>query len=951
MISATKYGTKLEIPAGNTSNHFKQWKDKNNLLGSGYSTCYSRSSPLAGKNGTYHTPAPVTLTDFKFNIPTTANIQKVIVHYNQKKEQLSSPIGQTAYPAINAPKITLLNTGGLNATGTAVPTNYSTYTKEFSGTAEFTNVTPSMINSNLFGVTIAYPKNANTNPGVVWLGNVYIEVVYEDISLVLSIDNSNLSIIQNQEFTININCNYTGNEPVTLKMPLNIDDLTYLGKKAGNGDIIQENNQLYWRVGFTGTATRQATIRLKSSTTGNKNISLSYDDITATTTITVVYNNRIVTVKNDIIYAKRIVQNKELMYNIHCINEYDPTQLVMEVLTVTFPEQTTINNLDDLQRVYNATTGVLDGVLYLYLHTSFKGQEIIPIRATIGSTGYFTQEIYYNQGNSVISSDYTVHEYSLGDLCFEFIRIPPAVTERMNNNVSYVISCFTRWVTGSDDVYITDHQDNLRIGVFNADSTFVLDDEDFLDHVSWSKSLPTHDFRQMQVEFKYHDYNPLYFVVSHCYSNELVCHFVGLEYSEPILVEKQYFNSLTDNKPILNPVKEVLTDGDYAKGVLPASESFASLLCYDFSLGGLERLTHGEVTDKNDLLIQGIEVLVDYTSNELVKLEAELYIPGIRSSTRNLSIKGSGTVLLGKKYDTWDVKLGDLQRNISMLGVILRVINNETKTANVELNNLRINIYYMPRPYTGQYGFICDGERSQDYGIYLENAELPFGAKFEKEEYHINGTDENVVNRANLDSKELKLEIGIDDCEESDIVYLIDKVETLLTNRRDLQTNEPILKSIVFDLMPNWKYRFVRVKEFDGEFTKGNYSAKITLYVPSGTREAIDKTITGSTGTTGSYIPVKPIIYSKVNTDGQFTLKETKNNFILSIKNSSISKGDTIIIDNTDRTVKLIKNGSTTQTRLYDGINLETTWFIIQDEYHFTSPTGNVYQVEYYEKR
>ena len=950
MISATKYGTKLEIPSGTTSNHYKQWKDKNNLLGTGYSTCYSRSSPLAGKNGTYHTPAPVTLTDFKFNIPSNVTIEKVIVHYKQKKEQLSSPLGQTAYPAINAPKITLLNTGGLNASGTAVPTNYTTYTKEFSGTAEFTNVTPSMINSNLFGVTIAYPKNANTNPGVVWLGDVHIEVVYEDKNIVLSIENNNFNITKNQEFTLNINCSYTGNEPITLKMPLNIDDLTYTGKQGGNGDVIRENNQLYWRLGINGTSSKQATIKLKSTTLGNKTISLTYnEDITATTTINV--TERSIKITNDLQYVKRIVKNERVLYNVHCTNINDEWAISNEQITITFPDTVVINNMDILQLAYDATTSYLEGVMYLELHFTLRGGESIPINATFTDTGYYTQEVYYNEGLNYISQDYTVHEDSLGDLAFEFIKIPATVTERMNHNVTYVLSCFTRWSTGSDGVYITDYKDNLRIGVFNADGSYVLNDEDFLNHVDWSESLPTHDFKQVKVEFKYKDHNPLYFVVSHCYSKETNAHYVGLEYSEPVLIEKQYFNFVTDNKPILNKPKEVLTGGDYANGVLPPSLSFASLLCYDFSLGGLERLTHGEVTDKNDLLIQGIEVLLDYTSNELVKLEAELYIPNVASSTRNMSIKGSGTVILGKKYDTWGVKLGDLQQNISMLGVILRITNNETSNANVEINNLRINIYYIPRPYTGQYGFICDGERSQDYGIYLENAELPFGAKFDKEEYHINGTDENTVNRANLDSKEIKLEIGIDDCEESDIVYLIDKLETLLTNKRDLQTNEPILKSIAFDIMPNWKYRFVRVKEFDGEFTKGNYNAKITLYVPSGTRESINKTITGSTGTTGSYIPVKPVIYSKANTDGQFTLKEVKNNFILSIKNTNIKKGDTIIIDNNDRTVKLMKNGSNTQTRLYDGINLETTWFIIQDEYKFTSPNADVYQVEYYEKR
>lgn len=947
MSSTIKYANKVEIPASSISNHYKQWKDKNNLLGTGYSTCYSRSSPLAGKNGTYNTPAPVILTNFGFTVPATANIEKVVIHYNQKKEQLSSPIGQTAYPAINAPKITLLNSGGLYATGTAVPTNYTTYTKEFSGTAEFTNVTPAMINSNLFGVKFEYPKNANTNPGVVWLGNVYIEVVFEDKNIVLSIDNPNPNIVYNEEFTLTFNCNYTGNEQFILKMPIDLDDVTYIHKQSGNGDIITENGQIYWNVGFTGTATRQVVLRLKSTSIGNKNISISYNNITATRTITV--NPKSLTITNGIKNVKRIVQNQHVNYQV--ILETNNTNRTYENIKITYPEDTIINNMEELVTKYNATTALLEGTLYLDLNVYYKGQENINLDVTFTHTGYFTQETYYNYGLKYISDNYIVYEDRLGDLAFEYIQIPDTITERMNNNVTYTFSCFTRWTSGRDDVTIQDHEDNLRIGVFNANSSFMVEYDDFLDHVVWSTDLPTTNFKQVKVDFKYKDYNPLCFVVSHSHVSETNYHYVGLDYSEPILVEKQFFNSTTNNRPILSPVRNIIADGDYSTGILPSAEEFCRMLCYDFELGGLDRLTNGLVSDTSDLLIQGIEIQLDYTSSELVKLETSLYIPGIRSATRNISVKGSGTITLGRKYDTWGVKLGDLQKNISMLGILIRVLNNESNKAYVELKNLKINIYYIPRPYVGEYGFIVDGESSKDYGIYLENVELPFGTKYDKEEYHINGTDENTVTRTNIDTKELKLEIGIDDCDEEDIIYLLDKAETLLTNKRELQTNEPILKDIIFDIMPNWRYKFVRVKEFDGEFTKGSYTAKITLYVPSGTREAISKTITGSTGTTGSYVPVKPIIYSKVTTDGRFTLKETNNNFILSIKNNNITKGDTIVIDNTDRTVKLIKNGTNVQTRLYDGIDLETTWFVIDGEYNFTSTTGNVYQVEYYEKR
>ena len=61
--------------------------------------------------------------------------------------------------------------------------------------------------------------------------------------------------------------------------------------------------------------------------------------------------------------------------------------------------------------------------------------------------------------------------------------------------------------------------------------------------------------------------------------------------------------------------------------------------------------------------------------------------------------------------------------------------------------------------------------------------------------------------------------------------------------------------------------------------------------------------------------------------------------------------GDTVIVDNQERQVKVIKQGSNSPLVLNEGISLETTWFIMQGEFNFTSETSNVYQVEYYEKR
>ena len=247
------------------------------------------------------------------------------------------------------------------------------------------------------------------------------------------------------------------------------------------------------------------------------------------------------------------------------------------------------------------------------------------------------------------------------------------------------------------------------------------------------------------------------------------------------------------------------------------------------------------------------------------------------------------------------------------------------------------------------FGFTVDGESSRDYGFRVIEIHAPFSTNHEKSEYKVTGTDTTIINRLNIDSKEIKLKIAIDRCSYDEKIYLIDKLVEMFTNERELRSNKPIPKELIFENINDRQFPFVRVKEFDEEYKGANYYATITLDIPSGTSYAIDKTITGPTGAAPSTIVLSPDIFYFSDTVGEMVIYEESLNQEFIVQSPQIQVNDTIYLDTANRRVYVQKQSG--DVDITGSVDYNSQWFKIKGEYSFVSETGSITSVEYHLRR
>ena len=92
MATSTKRPNTISQTTGSyaTGKYYRAWSSLNNLkTEASFADCGVSGAWIGGKNGTYPRPAPLKLTNFGFNIPTTAKISKITVYYRHYKPKLS----------------------------------------------------------------------------------------------------------------------------------------------------------------------------------------------------------------------------------------------------------------------------------------------------------------------------------------------------------------------------------------------------------------------------------------------------------------------------------------------------------------------------------------------------------------------------------------------------------------------------------------------------------------------------------------------------------------------------------------------------------------------------------------------------------------------------------------------------------------------------------------------
>ena len=963
MASLTSYATSIDYPAGTqfgyqNGSNYKSWDDLNNLKTSGgKAQCRNPNNTdtpnIAGRNGTYKRPAPLEFTGFSFNTDNMYNVDKVIVHYTHGKF-----VNNGYYPEIGGASFTLLGSNTNSQTGTAVPAvdnnnNGTHYTLTFTG------ITVSQLNN--LSLRIAYPANTSTTPGRIFIQDVYLEVIYnENVSIVLSGSFNKSPVNLNTESTVTITAkktgNYSYNSNIDITLPSGLTYVSNLSEETlTTGEDVAHNVVLHWSTSFNELNNTSKTIQFKvrATTVGTKTINVKETLLGSSYSFSQVVNQ----IKHIIwsnIDKRSLALTEDREHTFHVDIKGDSS--VSETNTITI-DVTGVNRLDYAELMTNQYVDILqyENKVFTITYTQPPGKVI---RFTFKRAVWTVADTYTLRvqiGNDdPVEFHYIVNPRVLGDLSFCYYKLPDYYTEDMAGGISYTIGTLGKLLFNSDDYNITDGGDNFRIGVYNGslddmysnNAHTTLDEDSFLAQTAWCDPIATVEGVEQSVSFTYNEANPIIFVYSYTYVNDPISQVVRYNFTEPYLVETSIFDTIDANgyrAIVPHPAHALLGDTKWAVCTIPSYNQAVPVALTSWLDGGLFT---------ENIAIHGLQLQFDYVCDNDCMVEVEL-IHGDKTGVRTLLLhKGSGTATIGNAYDLFDLEIADLIQNTRDFEIRIVEVNNFNEPVTPQINNARLKVYYVPIAKC-QYGFSIDGNRSEWYGIYLlPDFEPHMATKNDKSEYHVDGTDETVVNRLNIDPKTLEFTIKVPNCTISESIAQIDKIVDLFTNEREIYSNKPIPKHIVFDIMPDRQFEFVRVDDFDDKFEGASYKAKIKLYVPMGTSYNVESSITGGEGYYGSNTTVKPIVTARCDNAGHVTVTESYLNQYMHVENSQIAPGDLITFDCINRKVYIGTNQDVTDTvDITSNLDFNSSWFKIKGRYSFTGIDSTVLTVEYYPRR
>ena len=939
--------------------NYKCWDNLADLANSN-GTAYCRNpdstnSPLiAGVNGTYNQPAPIDLTNFGFNFGSDIVIEKIEISYQQQ-----TFINNGYYPEISNPRITVLNTSIATFTGQRPVTETLNVSKSY-----VHGVTRAQINSDAFGLRIAYPKNTATTPGRILLKNLYVKVYYNDAGTKLTLNgsfNPSSRTVGNgtsATFTVKKTSSEAYNSTTIIDLPLGIEVTGTLpsgvtkSNKTRNGYNYQ---QLTWIHNLPQGQNVANTITVNFNTTyPTKDL-----NVTDATTCTIKDQGTNISYKCYFtVYDIQVNLSSTLAsdtkplraeYNNNSsvtVKSNDP-QHRMKVLHIRLGDgDEALTNLEDIRAISGVdSAGFLTGAYWIKLTDNGSLNKTIPLQIWYDTGGEYPVHMWvsFESGTHVgneIEDSFIVLNKEMGTLGFSRVEVNSNWTNQMGDGIYYTLGTLVKATTDNNNYVITDLGDNYRVGIYNSSPTYLNNRENFLERVVWCNNIATSTAKEVLVKFKYNKDYPLYIVYSHGYKGDPVTAYVTFNFTEHLLVETSLWGKVNNIGHSLWPIRALLIDHDttYATATfIPSIDELIPACVYDWDTGGLL---------DSDISILGLEIMFDYISNDTVMVECELYVDAHTGGKREILVEsGEGTAVVGSVYDLFGLRVGDLidrnKKQIKPFDIRLKVYNVYSNRAKIQINNMYLAVEYVTRTKCG-YGFSIDGERGEDYGILLKNVKHRRGTNNEDSLYHIEGTDTTVVNRINIDTKEIELEIEVQNCNIKNGRYQVDKVVELFTNDRYIHSNKPILKSIVFDHLDDREYHFVRIKEFDDKYLGGNYYATITLLVPEGTTYDVSDTLSGPNGYSPSSIAVTPTISYISKTAGRMVINENSMNQMLMINSSLIKNNSKITIDNSNRKVYL---EDTIDITSY--VDFNSTWFKLRGEYNFTTNTGKILEIAY----
>lgn len=493
MSTSTKRPNTINQTTGSyaSGKYYRSWSNLSNLkTEASFADCgtgNSNSTLIGGKNGTYPRPAPLKLTNFKFNIPSTSKITKITVYYSHYKPKIKG-----AYPTFNAPTIDLLNVTADAKKGSAVPTSSTEYSVSWS-------ISPSVskVNSSSFGVSINYPANTSTNPGQLRLRNVRIVVTYTNAvtntsssssnsDIVISNNTNTISISQTWAnvskskvyfgetvditLTISASSKITASTLMLITMP---DGVQFIGKKSGNGTVdegILEESQsyenYYWVANFSNSTSVSITFTVKIVSIGTKSFKFRESTTSKQSTVKIMSEypptilswedteNNIATVENGVEITIGVTKDFSYLGG--------DAQIEMETsFTVTFPQGVTVN-WDDSDFTVTRNNNI-------YTITKTLSPEENHFTCTLAFADVGKYDVTVEGNDNTITRTIIVKPSYLTLPYFTKIVADEHIIDRLGNSKEYTLSSFMSLVVdqGNEDL-VEAYDYNYRLGVFNT---------------------------------------------------------------------------------------------------------------------------------------------------------------------------------------------------------------------------------------------------------------------------------------------------------------------------------------------------------------------------------------------------------------------------------------------------------------------------------------------------
>ena len=955
MATLTKFpGTVSQTTGGN----YRTFSDLTNIKVIGSGLYATSSANIKGKSSSPNRPSTISCTNFNFNLPTGAEVTKVNVHYNHRKNVSGLRVG--------SPTITLLGVSGKSVKGVAPTTSFKQSSHSFTG------LTRTQVNSSSFGVKIDYPANTSTSEGTLSIGYVRIIVEYKVPSYTVGVKRASGGY-NGEEYAVECsisNKNLTSFNPtLTLSAPAGFS----YKRAEGTGTATMVNNRtVTWNPNLTskvGTSTIRLVFDVNvtypsgtSSYSGSFSLVESLYGTTGNLTATI--TDRPVTEEEEGSGGSPIITD----------DDTSPVPLKWDKTLVNEDISIDVNITLDALEIFAFPVNDNGEVLLLGKDTSVLHVASAPAGYTSLITNYNTTQQEYIGRYSGNPNTFKIRPTEPCKFCFKiyepiegkdswsyyedvtplisyfFEAIPneedlttpyfsilePSEEElnRLGDGYTYIAQTDIKNTT--TDTNIRDWYKNNRIGIFNNnienvnDYSALTNSQIIENALYWSnETAGLNEYNNVECEFTYNDDYPLYIIITGDYPEATSYDYDmgSIKYDTPCIIEKQVYNNREASGTYPVPIEALLDGEDIATLELASNQTSQGAVLYDFPVD--------ETISTNDkLAIRGLQVRANIEATDNLVIQAKLHSPNGELGNRSILIDSQDEeIVIGGLGDLWGFTTLQMQ-HLGLWELELSVANILSQSdSSILFNNVEI-IFYIETVEKQEITIKVEDEDIAYYGAFIDTIQIPEGLETNTSYITIDGTDMNDAYRQNIREKTITIDFNISECDLKTSTDLLRQITKLFTNEKD-QYNRPIPKRIQFSHYPDDYFEYIMEEAFDvkNEITGYNVQAKLTI--PSGTSYSRKDTVTNTVGNANGLAALRPLITiqpSTANIEIKETLSEQK--FTMTYPNDWTDK--IIEIDCDDRIV-LLKDDADDD----DGVDISkyvdhnSDWFRLSGEFQF----------------